>query len=102
MANGLTHHLHLVSDATGETISSVARACLAQFEDADPVEHNWTLIRTGRQMEKVLEGIVSQIAVGRLGRGEEIADMVSYLVGERAGFVTGATLTLNGGQFMAG
>jgi acetoacetyl-CoA reductase len=52
--------------------------------------------------EKVLEGIVSQIAVGRLGRGEEIADMVSYLVGERAGFVTGATLTLNGGQFMAG
>jgi regulator of PEP synthase PpsR (kinase-PPPase family) len=57
MANGLTHHLHLVSDATGETISSVARACLAQFEDADPVEHNWTLIRTGRQMEKVLEGI---------------------------------------------
>jgi acetoacetyl-CoA reductase len=52
--------------------------------------------------EKVLEGIVSQIAVGRLGKGEEIADMVAYLAGERAGFVTGATLTLNGGQFMAG
>ncbi|MFZ5791409.1 MAG: pyruvate, water dikinase regulatory protein [Pseudomonadota bacterium] len=57
MANGRTYHLHLVSDATGETISSVARACLAQFEGVDPVEHNWTLIRTPRQMEKVLEGI---------------------------------------------
>jgi regulator of PEP synthase PpsR (kinase-PPPase family) len=57
MANGPIHHLHLVSDATGETISSVARACLAQFEDADPVEHNWTLIRTARQMERVLAGI---------------------------------------------
>jgi hypothetical protein len=57
MANGRTYHLHLVSDATGETISSVARACLAQFEEVDPVEHNWTLIRTQRQMEKVLDGI---------------------------------------------
>ena len=74
MANGLTHHLHLVSDATGETISSVARACLAQFEDADPVEHNWTLIRTGRQMERVLAGIKENpglvlytLAIARIG-----------------------------------
>jgi acetoacetyl-CoA reductase len=52
--------------------------------------------------EEVLEAIVSQIPVGRLGRGEEIADMVAFLAGERAAFVTGATLTLNGGQFMAG
>jgi len=52
--------------------------------------------------EKVLEGIISQIPVGRLGRGDEIADMVAFLAGERAGYVTGATLTLNGGQFMAG
>jgi regulator of PEP synthase PpsR (kinase-PPPase family) len=50
-------HLHLVSDATGETINSVARACLVQFEDAEPAEHHWSLIRTGRQMAKVLEGI---------------------------------------------
>ena len=50
---------------------------------------------------KVLEGIVAQIPVGRLGRGEEIADMVSFLAGERAGYVTGSTLTLNGGQYMA-
>jgi [pyruvate, water dikinase]-phosphate phosphotransferase / [pyruvate, water dikinase] kinase len=50
-------HLHLVSDATGETINSVARACLVQFEDVEPIEHNWSLIRTGRQMTKVLDGI---------------------------------------------
>ena len=36
-------HLHLVSDATGETIHSVARACLAQFEGVEAEEHNCTL-----------------------------------------------------------
>lgn len=51
------HHLHLVSDATGETLNSVARACLVQFEGVEPVEHVWSLIRTKGQMEKVLGGI---------------------------------------------
>ena len=51
--------------------------------------------------EKVLQSIIAAIPVGRLGKGEEIADMVAFLAGERAGFVTGATLTLNGGQYMA-
>ena len=51
--------------------------------------------------ENVLAQIIAGIPVGRLGKGEEIADMVSFLAGERAGFVTGATLTLNGGQYMA-
>ena len=50
-------HLHLISDATGETVQSVARACLVQFEEAKPVEHLWTLVRTERQVEKVIEGI---------------------------------------------
>jgi regulator of PEP synthase PpsR (kinase-PPPase family) len=50
-------HLHLVSDATGETLNSITRACLVQFEDADPIEHSWTLIRTTGQMQKVLQGI---------------------------------------------
>jgi acetoacetyl-CoA reductase len=50
--------------------------------------------------EKVLEGIIAQIPVGRLGRGEEIADMVAFLAGEHAGYVTGSTLSLNGGQYM--
>jgi acetoacetyl-CoA reductase len=52
--------------------------------------------------ETVLQSIVGQIPVGRLGSGEEIADMVSFLAGERAGFITGSTLSLNGGQYMAG
>jgi acetoacetyl-CoA reductase len=51
--------------------------------------------------QNVLDGIIAGIPVGRLGKGEEIADMVSYLAGERAGFVTGATFTLNGGQYLA-
>ena len=51
---------------------------------------------------KVLEDIIATIPVGRLGSSEEIADMVSFLAGERAGYVTGSTLSLNGGQYMAG
>ena len=51
------HHLHLVSDATGETINSVARACLVQFEGIEPIKHVWSLIRTKGQMEKALTGI---------------------------------------------
>jgi acetoacetyl-CoA reductase len=51
---------------------------------------------------KVLEGIIAQIPVGRLGRGEEIADTVSFLAGERAAYVTGTTLSLNGGQYLVG
>jgi acetoacetyl-CoA reductase len=51
--------------------------------------------------EKVLAQIIEQIPVGRLGQGDEIADVVSFLAGEHAGYITGATLTVNGGQFMA-
>ena len=54
-----TFHLHLVSDATGETINSVARACLVQFEGIEPNEHAWSLIRTPGQMEKVIAGIAA-------------------------------------------
>jgi regulator of PEP synthase PpsR (kinase-PPPase family) len=50
-------HVHLVSDATGETIVSVARACLAQFEQCEPTEHVWAMIRTDRQVQKVAAGI---------------------------------------------
>ncbi len=51
------YHLHLVSDATGETINSVTRACLVQFEGVEPIEHVWSLIRTKGQMDKALAGI---------------------------------------------
>lgn len=50
-------HLHLVSDSTGETVSSVARATLAQFEGVEVEEHSWSLIRTKGQVDKALEGI---------------------------------------------
>ena len=50
-------HLHLVSDATGETVQSVARACLVQFEEAAPIEHIWTLVRNERQIDEVIEAI---------------------------------------------
>ncbi len=51
------HHLHLISDATGETINSLARAALAQFEGVEAVEHMWPLIRSKRQLDKVLAAI---------------------------------------------
>ncbi|HRJ60001.1 MAG TPA: pyruvate, water dikinase regulatory protein [Azospirillaceae bacterium] len=50
-------HLHLVSDATGETINSVARACVIQFDQVRPIEHFWNLVRTSHQLDLVLEGI---------------------------------------------
>ncbi|HEX7853151.1 MAG TPA: acetoacetyl-CoA reductase [Sphingobium sp.] len=48
----------------------------------------------------VLEKIVAKIPVGRLGHAEEIARGVAFLVSEEAGFVTGSTLSINGGQHM--
>jgi acetoacetyl-CoA reductase len=48
----------------------------------------------------VLEKIVARIPVGRLGRADEIARGVTFLCSEQAGFVTGSTLSINGGQHM--
>jgi [pyruvate, water dikinase]-phosphate phosphotransferase / [pyruvate, water dikinase] kinase len=50
-------NLHLVSDSTGETVGSVARAALVQFDDVDVEEFNWTLVRNKTQLEKVIESI---------------------------------------------
>jgi regulator of PEP synthase PpsR (kinase-PPPase family) len=50
-------NLHLVSDSTGETVSSVARAAMAQFDDVETEEYSWTLVRSQAQIEKVLEGV---------------------------------------------
>ncbi|MDP9412794.1 MAG: acetoacetyl-CoA reductase [Pseudomonadota bacterium] len=50
--------------------------------------------------EDVLQKIVARIPVGRLGRAEEIARGVAFLCGENAGFITGSTLSINGGQHM--
>ena len=50
-------HIHLVSDATGTTLLGLARACLAQFEHIEPVQKFWPLIRTQRQLEKIIAQI---------------------------------------------
>jgi acetoacetyl-CoA reductase len=51
---------------------------------------------------KVLEGIVAQIPVGRLGHADEVAALVVYLTSDAAAFMTGAVLSINGGQYFAG
>ena len=51
--------------------------------------------------EKVLQSIVAQIPVGRLGRTDEIAACVTFLADDQAGFITGTVLTVNGGQYIA-
>jgi len=50
--------------------------------------------------DKVMQSILGQIPVGRLGQVDEIAHAVSFLASDRAGFITGATLAINGGQYM--
>lgn len=50
-------HLHLISDATGETLLAAGRAASAQYKDTRAIEHIYPLIRTGKQLEKVFEEI---------------------------------------------
>lgn len=59
MAN-LRMNLHLVSDATGETLNSIARATTVQFEHVSIIYHRWSLIRTRFQLHRVLEGIEAE------------------------------------------
>jgi len=54
---GSFFHLHLVSDATGETLITVARAAAAQYTTIAPVEHVYPLVRTPRQLERVIAEI---------------------------------------------
>ncbi|MEL6388369.1 MAG: acetoacetyl-CoA reductase [Pseudomonadota bacterium] len=51
---------------------------------------------------EVLDGIIATIPVGRLGKAEEIASMVAYLASDEAAFINGATMTVNGAQYIAG
>jgi regulator of PEP synthase PpsR (kinase-PPPase family) len=50
-------HLHLISDATGETLTTVARAATAQYTKVIPVEHVYPLVRTQKQLDRVLAEI---------------------------------------------
>ncbi len=50
-------HVHLVSDSTGETLNAMARAVCARFDDVLPIEHIYALVRSTRQLERVLAEI---------------------------------------------
>lgn len=84
---GFTKALALESAAKGITVNAVAPGYIA----TDMV---------AAVSNDVLGKIVAQIPVGRLGRAEEIARAVAFLVSEEAAFITGATLTANGGRYL--
>jgi regulator of PEP synthase PpsR (kinase-PPPase family) len=52
--------IHLISDATGDTLSALTRAAVAQFDGADINYHRWSLIRSRLQLHRVLEGIQAE------------------------------------------
>jgi len=55
--SGSFFHLHLVSDATGETLITVARAAAAQYENVSAIEHVYPLVRNSKQLERVIAEI---------------------------------------------
>jgi regulator of PEP synthase PpsR (kinase-PPPase family) len=50
-------HVHLVSDSTGETLNAMTKAACARFDDVLPIEHSYPLVRSPRQLERVLKEI---------------------------------------------
>ena len=56
-------HLHLVSDATGETVITVARGAVAQFSDVEAIEHLWSLVRSKDQLKRVLSSVATNPGV---------------------------------------
>ena len=84
---GFTKALALETAAKGITVNAIAPGYVAtDMVKAVP--------------EAVLQKIVARIPVGRLGETDEIARAVLFLASDEAGFMTGSTLTLNGGQYM--
>ena len=84
---GFTKALALESAAKGITVNALAPG----FVDTDMV---------AAMPRDVLDHVIAQVPVGRLGRPEEIARAVVFLASEDASFITGATLSINGGLYM--
>ena len=84
---GFTKALARETAAKGITINSIAPGYIKTD-------------MTAKVAEDVLKKIVAGIPVGRMGEAEEIARAVLFLVADEGGFITGETLSINGGQFM--
>ena len=52
-------HLHLLSDSTGETLEMIAKAALAQFDDADVIRHFWPMVRSQQHLDRILVEIAA-------------------------------------------
>jgi regulator of PEP synthase PpsR (kinase-PPPase family) len=52
--------IHLISDATGDTLNAIARAAVAQFDDSNVTYHRWSLVRSRLQLHRVLEGVQAE------------------------------------------
>lgn len=50
-------HLHLLSDSTGETLETIAKAAIAQFENVDAIRHFWPMVRSDVHLERILGDI---------------------------------------------
>jgi acetoacetyl-CoA reductase len=85
--HGFTKALALEGASKGITVNAIAPGYIETY-----------MVRA--VPEKVLEKIIATIPVGRLGHAEEIARSVLFLVSDDAGFITGSTLSINGGQHM--
>jgi regulator of PEP synthase PpsR (kinase-PPPase family) len=57
MPNTGYFHLHLVSDSTGETLITVARAAAAQYANVSPIEHLYPMVRSKKQLDRVLSEV---------------------------------------------
>jgi len=51
------HHIHLLSDSTGETLEMIAKAAMAQFDEADVVRHFWPMVRSRQHLDRIMGDI---------------------------------------------
>ncbi len=85
---GFTKALALESAAKGITVNAI---CPGYIETE----------MTSSMKQEVLDGIIRTIPVARMGKPQEIGDIVVFLSSDKAAFITGSTITANGGQYMA-
>ncbi len=52
-------HLHLLSDSTGETLEMIAKASLAQFDDAEVIRHFWPMVRSRQHLDRILADLAA-------------------------------------------